>query len=209
MTTKLSIANGALRILKEGSITQNELDNDRREPARLFNSVWDDGGLDACLRSGEWRFARRTAMLESSPSVEPDFGLRYAFEKPDDFVRTCGQYADEMLRNPLSDREIREETGFWFCSRDPIYVTYVSNDAAYGLDYSKWPQDFLKFVCAHFASEIAGPLTSEGAEALKLRRHYLTAALSTDGQSDPTRTPPIGSWVRARATGYRRDGQPR
>lgn len=207
MTTKLTIANGALRMLKEGSLTQNELTNNSREPARLFNAVWDDGGLDACLRSGEWRFAKRTVMLDASPSIEPDFGLRYAFEKPDDFVRTCGQYSDEMLTSPLSDREIREEAGYWYSSLETIYLAYVSNDAAYGLDYSQWPNDFLKFVQAHFASEIAGPLTSDGAEALKLRNHYLRLALSTDGQADPTRTLPGGSWVRARMAGrVRREG---
>lgn len=209
MTTKLTIANGALRILKEGLLTQSELTNNSREAARLFNAVWDDGGLNACLEAGQWRFAKRTQMVEASPSIEPDFGLRYAFNKPDDFVRTCGTWADEMLAHPLTDREIREEAGFWFSSREVIYVSYVSNDASYGLDYSLWPQSFVKFAQAHFASEIAGPLTSEGEEALKLRERFLRQALSTDGMADPTRTLPSGSWLRARMVGgYRRDGQP-
>ena len=149
-------------------------------------------------------------MLDASPSIEPDFGLRYAFDKPEDFVRTCGTWADEMLTRPLTDREIREEAGYWFCSSETFYLTYVSNGASYGLDYSLWPHNFLKFVQAHFASEIAGPLTSEGVEAVKLREMFLRDARATDGQSDPTRNPPAGSWLRARLSGgYRTDGQPR
>lgn len=199
MTTKLTIANGALRILKEGSLTQSELTNNSREPARLFNAVWDDGGLDACLQAGEWRFARRTVMLDASPSITPDFGYQYGFDKPTDFVRLCGMWSDEMLTQPCET--YREEAGYWYSSLETLYATYVSNDTSYGLDYSLWPHNFLKFVQAHFASEIAGPLTSAGDEALKLRRHFLGLALSTDGQADPTRSLPVGSWISARRGG--------
>lgn len=206
--TKLSIANGALRVLKEGTLTQSELTNNSREPARLFNAVWDDGGLDACLQAGEWRFARRSVQVDASPSITPDFGYRYAFDKPTDFVRVCGIWSDAGMKQPFED--YREEAGYWFASLETIYVTYVSNDASYGLDYSLWPHNFNKFVQAHFASEIAGPLTSDGVDAIKLRKHFLALALSTDGQADPTRSLPAGSWVQARmAGGWRRDGQPR
>lgn len=201
--TKLSIANGCLRILKEGSLTQNELTNNTREPARLFNAVWDDGGLDACLQAGEWRFARRSIMLDAAPSSPPAFGFTYAFDKPSDFVRVAGVWSDENMTNPLAT--YREEAGFWFANQETIYLTYVSNDASYGLDYSLWPHNFLKFVQAHFASEIAGPLSSTGSEVLKLRAHFLREALSTDGQADPSRQLPIGSWVRARMSGQSRN----
>lgn len=201
--TKLSIANGALRILREGSITQNELTNNTREAARLFNAVWDDGGVDACLQAGEWRFARRTVVLDASPSIEPDFGLQYVFEKPTDWVRTVGLWSDEMLSCPLVDTQMREEAGYWFAAYETIYATYISNDASYGNDYSLWSNSFLKFVQAYFASEIAGPLSSEGIDAVKMKNMYLKEARSVDGLSDTSRTLPAGSWVSARMSGSR------
>jgi hypothetical protein len=207
MADKLSIANGCLRLLKGGLLTQSELTNNTREPARIFNSIWDDGGLNACLEAGQWKFAKRTVMLDASPSIEPDFGYRYGFDKPTDFVRTIGVWSDEMCTDPFES--YREEGGYWFGSLETMYVAYVSNDAAFGLDYSLWPQSFVKFAQAHFASEMAGPLTDSGREMLELRRMYLSEALSRDAMADPTKRMPVGSWVRARARGrYREDGQP-
>lgn len=205
--TKLSLANGAMRLLKERSLTANELTNGTREPARVFNSVWDDGGLDSVLESGQWKFAKRTRMFDASPSVTPVFGYRYAFDKPTDWVRTIGVWQDEMSTSPLN--AYREEAGYWYASLETIYVAYVSNDAAFGLDYSLWPQSFVQFAQAHFASQIAGPLTDEGKEIMKVRKLFLSAALSTDAMGDPSRSLPVGSWVRARTRGrVSRDGQP-
>ena len=211
MTTKLTICNGCLRLLKERSVTQNELTNGTREPARLFNSVWDDGVLNACLEAGQWRFAKRTVMLDASTSIEPstDFGgYAFAFEKPTDFVRTIGIWSDANLTTPYI--MYREEGGLWVATLETMYVAYVSNDALFGLDYSLWPQTFVEFVQAHFASKIAGPLSDTGVEMAKVRKAYLRTALSLDAMADPTRIIPPGSWVRARLTGgHRRDGQPR
>lgn len=200
--TKLSIANGSMRLLKERLLTQNELTNNTREPARNFNAVWDDGAINACLEAGQWKFAKRTVMLDTTPSVTPDFGYRYAFEKPSDWVRVAGVWSDESISNPLTD--YREEAGFLWANLETIFVAYISNDAAYGNDYSLWPQSFNKFVQAHIASEIAGPLTSDGKDILKARKMFLNEALSTDAMADPTRFMPAGSWVLSRGGSMRR-----
>ena len=211
MTTKLTICNGCLRLLKERSVTQSELTNGTREPARLFNAVWDDGGLDACLEAGQWRFAKRTILIDASPSVEPstDFGgYSFAFDIPTDHVRTVGVWSDANLTTPYV--YYREEGGFWVATLETMYVSYISNDVLFGLDYSLWPQTFVEFVQAHFATKIAGPLSDLGQEMAKVRKAYLATALSLDSMADPTRIIPPGSWVRARLTGgHRRDGQPR
>lgn len=205
--TKLSIANGAMRILKERSLTSAELTNGSREPARLFNAVWDDGGVSACLQAGQWKFAKRSIELTYSPSIEPAFGYTYAFDKPSDFVRLVGMWASENMLTPL--QQYREESGYWLANQDTIWLAYVSSDASYGTDYSLWPPNFLKFVQAHFAYEIAGPLTELGKEVGGLRKDWLKEALSTDAQSEPTKTMPVGGWVRARmAGGIRTDGRP-
>jgi hypothetical protein len=195
-STKLSIANGVLRLLKEGMLTQSELTNNTRESARLFNAVWSDGAVNGALEAGQWKFARRTVQLDAATDVEADFGLRYAFTKPDDFVRTIGQWSDEMMQCPLMD--VREEAGYWWSSQLTWYLSYVSNDPQYGNNYGLWPQSFLEFAQAHIASKMAGPLTSQGKEILQLRKMLLRQALSTDAMADPTKFPPVGSWARAR-----------
>lgn len=205
MTSKLLLANGALRLLKERQLTLSELTTNAREPARNFNAIWEDGALDDCLEAGQWKFASRTVRLDASPSVVVEFGFQYAFEKPGDFVRTIGMWSDDRCTSPL--RDCREEGGYWFTNQETIFVTYVSNDAAFGGDMSLWPPGFTKFVQAHIASEIAGPLASEGVEILKLRKMQLTDALSTDAMADPSRSLPVGSWVKARAGGMRNGGQ--
>jgi hypothetical protein len=207
MATKLSLFNGALRILKDRKLTQAEVTNNSREPARLLNGIWDNGGIRACLEAGQWKFATRTVMLDASPSVEPDFGFQYAFDKPTDCVRIVGVWSDEMLRTP--HRQYREEAGYWYGSLETMYVSYVSDDEQYGNDFSLWPQSFIKFAEAHFASEVAGPLTEEGMAIIKVRDFYLDEANSKDAMSDPSKRLPVGSWVRSRLAGYGRDGQPR
>lgn len=209
MTTKLTIANGCMRILKERHLTSAELTAGVREPAALFNAVWDDGGVNGALEAGQWKFAKRTLQLDANVSIETSFGYANAFDKPSDFVRTMGVWGDSSLTYPLN--RYLEENGLWYADADPIYVSYVSNGADYGLDYSLWPQSFVHFVHAHFAMLIAGPLSDKGMEATKLRDFYLKNALSTDAMADPTKFTPAGSWVRARMRSGRSwpDGNPR
>lgn len=208
MTTTLSLANGALRLLKSNRpLTQSEYTNGTREQARAVKAAIDGGALTYCLEAGQWKFAMRTAMVDASPSVEPDFGYAYAFDKPTDFVRTSSVYSDEYMQCPLSD--YRDEAGFWFSSFETIYVRYVSDDAQYGMDMSLWPQSFVKFVEAHLASEIAGPLTGEGKDMLRLRKTLLGEALGLDAMADPTRMLPAGNWAKARRGGWGRYGERR
>lgn len=199
-TWKLLVANACLRLMKEGSLTQNELTNNTREPARLFNAVWEDGGIDDALEAGQWKFAKRVVRLDASPSIEPsdDFGggYQFAFEKPDDFVRIVGMWTDANMQQPLG--AYREENGFWVASQESIYCAYVSSDLGYGYNYGAWPKSFQSFVHAHFAAEIAGPLTSQGKELIGLRKLLLREALAIDGMADPTRFMPPGNWSASR-----------
>jgi hypothetical protein len=205
MTSKLSLYNGALQLLKErplAALTENG------PSRRSLDSAWDRGAVRACLEDGFWKHATRAVMLDASPSVTPAFGYTYAFEKPDDFVRLVGVWSDEALTQPFDG--YREEAGYWFASLETIYIKYVSDDTAYGMDMSLWPQSFVELVEAELAAKAAGPLTEIGQDMLKLREMRLTKAQSRDSQVDPTKHPPTGSWVRARSAGrYRNDGQPR
>src|SRR5258708_823139 len=122
MTDKLSLYNGALTEFlgerKLANLTEN------REPRRVLDEIWDGGALRYCLEQGLWNFAMRTIQLTYSPSVEPDFGFRYAFDKPTDWVRTAALCVDEFFRCPLL--QYNDEAGFWFADIDTIYVRYIS-----------------------------------------------------------------------------------
>lgn len=195
-TSKLSLYNGALRLLKErplASLSEN------REPRRILDSAWDGGAIDYCLEAAQWKFAKRTAMIDASPSITPAFGFEFGFDLPADHLRTVGVWSDEFLTSP--HRGYREEAGFWYGSLETMFVSYVSNDVQWGMDLTLWPQGFVKFVEAHLASELVGPLAETYAGIIKLRDKLLLEAKSDDAMADPTMFPPVSAWVQARRGG--------
>lgn len=203
MTSRLTLYNGGLRILGERSLLSL---SENVEARRRLDTAWDGGALKYCLEAGLWNFAMRTVELTYSPSVTPSFGMRYAFDKPDDFVRTGGIWSDESMKSPLL--EYRDEGPYWFAELDTIYLSYVSNDAQYGADMSLWPETFVKFFEAHLASEIAMALTQNRAkmeDALTVRKIALRDAQAKDAMAQPTSFPPSGSWSRARTGGQRQN----
>lgn len=203
MTDQLSLYNGALRILKErrlADLTEN------REPRRLLDGVWNDGAVKYCLQSGQWTFATRTARLDYSPSVEPPFGYRYAFDQPEDMVRVTGIWHDERCIQPLL--QYTDERHFWYCDLTTIYVSFVSNLPNYGGDFSLWPETFVQLVQAFLALQIAGNLTQgQGLIALADRawEKARLAAASLDAQNKPTKFLPESAWTAARRGRRSRD----
>ena len=201
MTDKLSIWNGALTRVGErrlASLTEN------REPRRVLDGVWDDGFVDKILIAGQWKFATRVAEVEYDAGIEPDFGFRYGFAKPDDFVRTCAISADEYFKQPLL--EYNDNAGYWYADLQTIYVKWVSNGDDYGNDLTLWPANFAEFAEWALAEKIVKRLTQSETglqDARKELQKARTMALSTDAQAEPTKFPPTGSWVGARGGGRR------
>jgi len=200
--SKLSLYNGALRICGErrlASLSEN------REPRRLLDDIWDDNAIKACLEQGQWVFATRAVQLDYSPSVEPPFGYQYAFDLPTDFIRTVALCSDPYFQSPLL--QYSQEAGFIFCDLQTIYFKYVSDDNAYGMDMSMWPETFVKFVQAFLAKELA-PRLKNGADQDKIEKEYKAArteSLARDAMESPTKFPPPGSWVQARRRGSWQD----
>ena len=197
MATKLSLYNGALRVLKERGLASLA---ERQESCRLLDAVWDDsptgdGAVKFCLQMGQWTFATRTIRLDYTPSVEPEFGPRYAFEQPADMVRVVGIYADEHCTQPLLS--YRDERHYWYADQQTIYASFVSNDIDYGADLSLWPETFGKLVEAYLAKEIAGNLTQGENRIIMADRAWDKAKLearSLDAANKPTAFPPPGTW---------------
>lgn len=200
MSNQLNVYNDALRLVGERqlvSLTEN------REPRRLLDAVW-DGALKYCLEQGQWNFAIRSVRVNYSPSVEPPFGYRRAFNKPDDYVRTVAFASDPFFNSPII--QYTDEAGFWFCDLDEIFIRYVSNDQSFGLDSSLWPETFSSFVAAYLATQIAQRLKN-GSDREWLAREYKMAktdALTKDAIQEPTKIFPPGRWVRSRQGGSTR-----
>lgn len=200
---KLSVYNEALRLngqTRLASLTES------REPRRLLDDIWDARALDFCLQKGQWRWASRNLELSYSPSVEPQFGHRYAFDRPTDFIRLTEMCSDEFMKEPLL--QYRESGPYWMADLDTIYISYVSKDDAFGYDSSLWPPSFQKLLSAYMADELTLSLTTsvEKKKEIKLElKNRLDSATSIDAQSGPTRFPPVGALIRARSGGSRRD----
>lgn len=203
MSNQLNVYNDALQLVGERqlvSLTEN------REPRRLLDAVW-DGALKYCLEQGQWNFAIRSVRVNYSPSVEPPFGYRRAFNKPDDYVRTVAFASDPFFNSPII--QYTDEAGFWFCDLDEIFIRYVSNDQSFGLDSSLWPETFSSFVAAYLAKKIA-PRLKNGTDRERLAREYKVAktdALTKDAIQEPTKIFPTGRWVRSRHGGSLRNSR--
>lgn len=201
MTDRLSLYNGALRECRERKLASL---SENREPRRLLDDIWAEGqGLVAfVLQAKQWRFGRRTAKLNPAPAATPEFGWAYAFSRPDDCRRICKVCEDERLDVPLLRYDV--DGTYWYADIDPVYVQYVSDEAEYGGDLSRWPPNFVLWVETHMASLIAGRLTGSKADRndlLKLAEMRLKNAASSDAMESPTQFQPTGSFVRARMGG--------
>jgi len=196
MTTKLQIYNTALRYCKDRSITLTE----NREPRRLLDAVWDNGGVNKCLEEAMWKFATRTVRLDWDPTVVPEFGHTRSFAKPDDWIITVAICSDEYFDVPLT--RYVHENNYWYADIDELYVRYISNDGAYGNDLSLWPATFADFVAAHFAKEIVNKLTGGNRETIQevreIYRENKLAAKGKDAWNQPTAFPAPGNWSTSR-----------
>lgn len=201
MTTKLLLYNGALTKLGERRLSSL---SENREPRRALDGVYDDAFINKVLISGLWNFATRTVLADYSPSVEPEFGFRRAYDKPDDFIRTVAVCSDEYFKSPLLDYS--DEGNFWFSDLDSMYIKYVSNSAEYGGDLSMWPENFSEYAQWVLAEKVCKRLTGSEAglqDARKELKKALLTAKSTDAMADPTSFPPSGTWSAARKRGGR------
>jgi len=199
MTTRLNLYNGALLECGERELASL---TEAREPRRLLDRVWDTGFVDYCLGQGQWTFAKRSRQLAPSTSITPAYGPQHAYEIPTDHVRTTGLWLDEYCTTPLLDYKV--EASHWFTDVEPIYVTYVSNDALYGGDLGSWPAEFVRAAETYLAGRIIKRLTQSKDDELNLLKKakmlFLEAA-SSDAMESPTTFPPRGSWVAARTSG--------
>lgn len=194
MASRLGLYQRAAQILGE----RRPLALDERVAIRRrFDVVWDAEGVKHCLQRGLWNHSMRAARLDYSPSVEPEFGYRYSFDKPTDWVRTAIVATDESFRSPA---RYADEVGFWWADWTILYVKFVSDDVQYGMDLSLWPANFTEFVAHSFALKAAKATTGSNVDVDTLKRdekRMLILARSTDAMDEPTQFVRSG-WAEAR-----------
>lgn len=201
MASKLGLYNQALGHLEErklASLTEG------REARRVLDDYWDTV-VKYCLEQGFWNFAMRAIQSDSSTSISPTFGYSYAFSKPSDWVRTLSVSTSETFNPPLLDYV--DEPNIWYANCDPLFVKYVSNDNAYGMDLSIWPETFAYYVSLRLARLSCKRITSSDSLKNSLATDEKGAkadALSKDAMNEPPGFPPTGSWVNSRSGGYSR-----
>jgi hypothetical protein len=195
MTTQLFIYNEALGHLGERQIASL---TEPREPRRVLDSYWADV-VAFCLSQGLWKFARRTAQIDASSTLIPQFGFNYCFSIPADWVRTILVSTSPGMDPPLL--QYSDEGGLWYANLTPIYVAYVSNDPLYGMNIGGWPEHFVDYVALRLARQACLRLTNDKelkASLLREEDRARRVAKAEQAMDEPPGLPPVPYWARAR-----------
>jgi hypothetical protein len=207
-TSRLELYNAALLLCGTARLAAL---TDEVEGRYLLDLVWDGEGVRKVLEAGLWNFAIRSQKLTPNSSVTTDFGYTNAFDKGSDWVRTVAICNDEFFESPLLQYD-DEGQDYLFADVEEVYVKYVSDNASYGGDLSKWPGSFQEYAEAFFASKVINRLAADKDRILFLLGHpnyprtgHLEKAIKNarakDAMKDSTKFFPAGSWVSARGRG--------
>lgn len=198
MTSKIIEYNNALMLLEERKLASL---SENREARRVLDDAW-DSVTGYCLAQGVWNFAMRAIQASALPSVDPTFGYQFSVQKPADWVSTFLVSTSENFDPPLL--QYTDEAGFWYVNSDPVYVKYVSSDAAYGGDLSLWTEPYADYVATRLAMKCCKRITGSNTLLDPLMKAELKArkvAMSRDAMDEPPISPPRGTWVRSRIGG--------
>lgn len=197
MVTKLDLFNAALDDLGQTNVSDT---GEGIESARVLARRYDRVVAD-CLAAGSWNFAMETIKTTADTGVAPAFGFSEVFAKPSDWVRTIAVSEDEYFTYPLT--QYFDDANFWSAQNSPIYIRYVSNDTGLGLELTRWPAAFIRFVELELAERCCIKITesdAKRAEVAKRRDKARRNALAQDALNEPQpKFPPPGSWTQSRS----------
>jgi hypothetical protein len=195
MASKLSLYNAALAHL--GPTRLASLDEERPDRHEL-DEVW-DATKQAMLERGIWFFATRAIEWHADTDVVTTFGAQYAFSFPDDYVRMRSLGIDETQE--VEDWSYKREGQYYLSDYETLYLSYISNDPAFGGDPSNYSQLYADAFAADLAHRCALPVTRDGQDKDKLYLKFealLTRAKRIEAVDERTKFKPLSSWVRAR-----------
>lgn len=194
--SRLTIYQGACAIIGERKLLTT---TENRLVRRELDGVWDRGGINTCLASGLWHFAKRAIQWNYDPSFTPPFGYQCVFELPSDWVRWMSVCTDSYFNQPLL--QCSTEGQYFYCDLQQLYVAYVSNDPGFGMNMAAWPDKFQRYVEAYFGAEVCQRVTGSDKKTLEVqnaRDRLLNEAKSTDAMNESTTLLPAGNWRQAR-----------
>lgn len=198
MTNKLSLYNLALGTYIGTERLANLTEN---VPSRHALDAIYDGALEYMLKRGMWEFALRTVQLTKEVTA-PAFHRQHAFAKPLDFVRIARISPDARLDVPLLNYRLEGE--FFYSDVDPIFLQYVSDDPAYGMDLDAWPAAFTDAVAAELAFRSLLPISKDRgdrADLEQVKTLRLDTARRQDAVDEPVKWKQRGTWGRSRTIG--------
>ena len=206
MTTKLGLYNLALgtyigtRTLHPTSGLTEDV-AERYALDRVYTSC-----LAYMLQQASWDFALRTVELEPEAGT-PAFHRQHQYEKPEDFVRICRIGPDARFDVPFED--YRPEGNYIYADINPLYLQYVSNDADYGGDLTRFPASYEQAVASWLAYQSLLPVNKDRGDRndlLNLHNITLAQARRSDAVDEPVKTKPMGRWSQSRQMGSSLNG---
>ena len=194
MATKLQIWKQALVHLEKATITTL---TDDVEAVYVFGNAW-DGVVEEAFNSGDWNFAKASVALSANGALTPAVGWSYAFDYPDDWIRTV-----TVSNNPsfLTFKDYVDESGHLHANTPTLYLRFISEVNAADDQISTWPTMFWRYAALKLAFDTCGRLTSGDTleEKLRLRMEKaLRQAKSVDARNENNKVIEPGSWLRAR-----------
>lgn len=203
MATKLKLFNGALIEMGHKPVVDTgEAVVSARTLVRVYDQV-----VEECLADASWNFAIETIKSDADTGVEPNFGYKEVFAKPSDWLRTFAVSGDEYFSFPLL--HYFDDSNFWSADQSPIYVRYVSNDTGLGLDLTRWPALFTRYVELELCERTVYKLTQSVELKKEIEEKKKKAALkakNVDAMDEVNpKFPPPSSWTTARSSRNRGD----
>ena len=203
MATKIALFNNALGELGHRRLADTgEGVEAGRELVAIYNQV-----AAECLAAGSWNFAMETIKAAADTGVEPTFGYSEVFAKPADWVRTIGVSSDEDFSTPLL--HYYDDVNYWSAGVTPIYVRYVSDDTGLGMEMTRWPAMFTRFVELELADRVCMRVTQNATlkdQVAGQRDAARRKALNHDAMNEAQpKFAPMGSWNSSRGGAGRGD----
>lgn len=194
MAGRIEVSNLALSKLGEDDQLTDPKDDTK--PARSIAAVWDIV-RDAVLRKHFWNFAMTRATL-TAESAAPDWGYKYQFPLPPDFLRLDIKKMEPKAVQ--SDFSLEGKKRILTDHLGPLKIRYVRRVSEVG----DWDPQFVEAFACKLAAQICIRLT--GSKTLKkdLLKEYRVAvgeAASVDGKENLPEAPLDTGWVTSRYDG--------
>ena len=195
-TSKIALFNNALGALGHRRLADT---GEPIEAGRELNAVYSQV-VEECLASASWNFAMETVQLDADTGVTPSFGYPKVFAKPTDWLRTIGISQDEYFSYPLM--HYYDDSNFFSADNTPIYLRYVSDDTGLGLNLTRWPAKFTRFVELELAERVCTRITQNVSfkreDIQKDRDKARKEAKTIDAMDEGTKFKPASGWTMSR-----------